>query len=344
MLVGGSTPADGISKTPGGSGLPTMQQLAANVLFAEALHRATTAIAPLNAEGNRVPIFWVHSVTGRGTDPLDLARQLGPDQPFYSLRVPSKKRDAALATSVDGLARFYVDEIAKFQPVGPMIIGGWSAGVVVALEMAQQLQTAGRDVRHLVAVDFAPLNSSIRINPLLELMWRTNNWLRKEGDAYPSFRRLRRRFRQKMLEITRLANLTTHPMDDLVASLGCSRAEGAFVRTLHDKIESYVPRPYGGSVLFYFAAENSGRQAIGSSNGHASRMARAPLAFVGRLIMSKHASHMVRVWTAIANRLAISKIAGSHSSLMKGDAVVALAQHMRADLERPQSHAQHHRR
>jgi thioesterase domain-containing protein len=301
------------SKVPDHASPTDMQQLAANVVFAEALHRADTVIAPLNTEGDKVPIFWVHSVTGQGTDPIPLARNLGPDQPFYSIRAPSIKRDMALAASVEDMARFYVAEIDRFQPAGPLIIGGWSAGVVVALEMAQQLQIAGREVRHLVAVDFAPLNSRIRINPVAAFARRATNWLYTESKAQRSYRQLGRRIWQQMLESTRQA-LRTHPLDDLVSSRGYSEAESAFVRTLHDKVDAYVPAPYAGSVLFYCAVDGDGGAAMNNRN--------------------MRANHMIRVWQSIAGRVTVSKIDADHISLIKGPAVADLARPMQADLGR----------
>ncbi|HXF13598.1 MAG TPA: porin, partial [Terriglobales bacterium] len=56
-----------------------------------------------------------------------------------------------------------------FQPEGPYLLGGWSVGSTIALEMARQLQIADREVELLVALDGAPFNTNSgtsRWNPL----------------------------------------------------------------------------------------------------------------------------------------------------------------------------------
>jgi len=300
------------SKEPESASPTHMQQLAANVFFAEALRRANTVIAPLNTAGGKIPIFWVHSVTGHGTDPIALAKYLGPDQPLYTIRAPTERRNPALAASVEHIARIYVNEIEKFQPTGPMIIGGWSVGVVLALEMAQQLQAAGRDVRHLVVVDFAPLNSSVRLNRIVDLARRAANWLYQESRAQRSYRLLGRRIWQQMRETTRQA-LRSHPLDDLVTTQRYSDAESAFIKTLHDQVDAYVPAPYNGSVLFYSAVQGDGWDPMSNRN--------------------MRTNHMIRIWQTVAARLRVSKIDGNHVSLIKGEAVAELARRMREDLE-----------
>jgi thioesterase domain-containing protein len=116
-----------------------------------------------------------------------------------------------------------------------------------------------------------------------------------------------------MRESTRQA-LRTHPLDDLVSSRGYSEAESAFVRTLHDKVDAYVPAPYAGSVLFYCAVDGDGDGAMNNRN--------------------MHANHMIRVWRSLTGRLTVSKIDADHISLIKGPAVADLARPMRADLDR----------
>src|SRR5438445_12521114 len=71
------------------------------------------------------------------------------------------------------MARDYVAELLAFQPQGPYFLGGWSAGVSLAFEMAQQLQGLGHTVGLLVAIDCAPYNTGgegSRWNPLYH--WR----------------------------------------------------------------------------------------------------------------------------------------------------------------------------
>ena len=137
-----------------------MRQLASNVLWAETLGKARRVIAPFNDQGYATPFYCVHSLSGKATDYGALARMMGPGQPFYGVQVPMANRNATFGdvgpVSVTAIARHYVDAITAHQPEGALALGGWSVGAVLALEIAQQFRSAGREVRLLVAFDLAP--------------------------------------------------------------------------------------------------------------------------------------------------------------------------------------------
>ena len=55
--------------------------------------------------------------------------------------------------TVAAMARAYLEELVAFYPEGPVYLGGWSFGGVVAMEMAQLLQQKGRVVDALVMIE-----------------------------------------------------------------------------------------------------------------------------------------------------------------------------------------------
>jgi len=67
---------------------------------------------------------------------LDLARHLGPDQPFYGLRAAGLDGEREPRTRIEDMAAAYVAAIREAQPAGPYRIGGWSMGGVVAWEIS----------------------------------------------------------------------------------------------------------------------------------------------------------------------------------------------------------------
>ena len=89
----------------------------------------------------------------------DLARHLGPDQPFYALQPQGLDGKRECLTSIPEMAERYIQEIKRVQPEGPYRIGGYSFGGLVAYEMAQQLEAQGRGggiagvVRHVSRED-----------------------------------------------------------------------------------------------------------------------------------------------------------------------------------------------
>lgn len=54
------------------------------------------------------------------------------------------------------MAGEYVAAIREIQPSEPYLLGGWSAGGLVALEMAQQLRSRGDSIRLLALLDTSP--------------------------------------------------------------------------------------------------------------------------------------------------------------------------------------------
>ncbi len=82
----------------------------------------------------------------------DLARRLGPDQPFYGLQVPDREGEHFL-TTIEEMAEHYVEALLEVQPEGPYRLGGWSMGGLIAFEMARQLSEQHQRVERLVLID-----------------------------------------------------------------------------------------------------------------------------------------------------------------------------------------------
>lgn len=70
-------------------------------------------------------------------------------------------------TTVQEIAADYVEQLQCAWPEGPVHLGGWSAGAVLAYEMAVLLRRAGRDVLGVAMVD--PFNDWDRQRPLHDL-------------------------------------------------------------------------------------------------------------------------------------------------------------------------------
>ncbi|KAK0728742.1 hypothetical protein B0T26DRAFT_768494 [Lasiosphaeria miniovina] len=76
----------------------------------------------------------------------------GIDSPF--LRCPSRLLAAKGSTGgIEGVASLIVDALVKAQATGPFLIGGYSAGCLVAFEVSRQLAARGRAVDGLLLLD-----------------------------------------------------------------------------------------------------------------------------------------------------------------------------------------------
>jgi pyochelin synthetase len=132
----------------------TVEHLAA-VLREEARSTESLLVA-VQPRGDRPPFFCVHPIGGNVVCYAELARWLGPDQPFHALRARGLYREQEPFARIEPMAERYIQEIRAVQPEGPYHLGGWSMGGLVAFEMAQQLHREGQLVALLALFDVEP--------------------------------------------------------------------------------------------------------------------------------------------------------------------------------------------
>jgi amino acid adenylation domain-containing protein len=133
---------------------PTVRRLAA-LLDGAPGRPAWSPLVPIHPAGDRVPLFFVHPIGGQVLCYAELARALGPDQPFYGLQAPDLTAVGDAETTLEEMAASYVEAIRGVWPSGPYLLGGWSFGGLVAFEMAQQLASAGEKVPLVAILDTA---------------------------------------------------------------------------------------------------------------------------------------------------------------------------------------------
>jgi thioesterase domain-containing protein len=110
------------------------------------------------------------------------ARLLGPDQPCYGVKAIGVDGVRATPERIEEIAAEYVAEIVAARPEGPCVLGGYSIGAVIALEVALQLRARGRDVPLLITFDAAapgymdfPILKRARLH-LMNLFVRGGGW------------------------------------------------------------------------------------------------------------------------------------------------------------------------
>ncbi len=110
---------------------------------------ARSQVVELQGAGARPPLVCVHPLGGMIFCYEELARCLGPEQPFYGVPAPREGDRGDLRE----MASEYVDALQAVRPQGPYVLGGWSFGGVVAFEMAQQLCRQGIEVPLVVLLE-----------------------------------------------------------------------------------------------------------------------------------------------------------------------------------------------
>jgi thioesterase domain-containing protein/acyl carrier protein len=143
---------------------PTVAQLA-EVLRKEGWTAPWSSLVAIRAEGQakghnetgKRPLFCVHAVGGNVLEYHDLARHLGPDQPFYAFQSVGLDGKQTPLKSIGEMASHYLKEMREVQPAGPYLLGGHSLGGMIAFEMACQLRGQGEEVDLLALFDAYPL-------------------------------------------------------------------------------------------------------------------------------------------------------------------------------------------
>jgi amino acid adenylation domain-containing protein len=138
---------------------PTVEQLA--TLLRRGEPGPWSPLVPIQPRGSRRPFFCVHPVGGNVLCYAELARQLGPDRPFYGLQSQGLvSASPPPLERIEEMAALYVEAVRTVQPEGPYLLGGWSLGGVVAFEMARQLEQRGERVEVLALIDPSPATVS----------------------------------------------------------------------------------------------------------------------------------------------------------------------------------------
>lgn len=115
-------------------------------------------LAPLSGQGTRPPIFFVHGLHGGIVFLRELVAALGQDQPCYAFEADGRFEGTLDVTGIEDLAAAYVDMMRGVRPDGPYFLCGYSAGGLIAFEIARQLAEAGLEVSFLGLIDtYAPV-------------------------------------------------------------------------------------------------------------------------------------------------------------------------------------------
>jgi thioesterase domain-containing protein len=118
---------------------------------ATARPESSVAVKP---DGARTPLFLVPAVSGSPYPYLPLRGLVHPEQPVESFEARGLSADEEPMTTIPAIAAAHV-RAARRRWAGPYLLGGWSFGAAVALEMAHQLDSAGSQVRRLILIDGA---------------------------------------------------------------------------------------------------------------------------------------------------------------------------------------------
>jgi thioesterase domain-containing protein len=202
----------------------------------------------------------VHPVGGNVLCYVDLARRLGPDQPFYGLQHPGLYDDRRPFTRIQAMAAHYIDALRTLQPEGPYLLGGWSMGALAAFEMAAQLRAQGESVAVLALLDppapIAPDRADYQADGATLLARFARDYGLALEDAALSWEHFRQLGPDAQLSYllaqARAANLVTSAVD--LKQLG--RHLRVFLANDRAR-RRYTPQHYAGRITLIRAAERA---------------------------------------------------------------------------------------
>jgi thioesterase domain-containing protein len=134
---------------------PTIESQARSIEDHELEVGAT--IVAVEAQGEKPPFFCISPTVIDVMTYIELSKHMGKDQPFYALYSPILGQWRTGANQRKAIALQFIEKIREISPQGPYLIGGYSAGGIVALEVAQEMERMSLDVALLVLFDtFGP--------------------------------------------------------------------------------------------------------------------------------------------------------------------------------------------
>jgi amino acid adenylation domain-containing protein len=126
-------------------------------------NNSTDCIVPMQSGANKMPLFCVHPMGGGILCYHELARHLGQEYTVYGIRAVGLLGKAPL-NSIEKIAQHYLSQLLEIQTDGPFFLVGWSAGGLIALEMAHQLRKRHDKIGLLGLIDtFPPKQSTSRL-------------------------------------------------------------------------------------------------------------------------------------------------------------------------------------
>lgn len=112
------------------------------------------SLVPIKPSGDKDPLYIIH---GAGLDVMvfnNIARYVDTNQPVYGVKAKGKDGDDEALDVIEEMAAFYISEIIQQNPDGPYALVGFSAGSVIAFEMAKQLMAMNRKVKIVGIIDY----------------------------------------------------------------------------------------------------------------------------------------------------------------------------------------------
>jgi thioesterase domain-containing protein len=267
--------------------------------------KVTSSLLRIQPRGRRPPFFCIHTALGFAFHYARVARHLGTDQPFYGVQAPGLEQDVEPLSDPREMASHYLEIIAEIEPNGPYLLGGSSLGGLVAFEMAQQLQSQGKEVALLALFDIAanpadrPTIAELdKVDDAELLAFLLSDYLTLSAE------RLRQMTTdQQLLYVLEQAKST----DIFPAGFGLKQLQRLLkvYKATNKGWVTYVAEPYEGKVTLFRAAGETGHRGADRLMG----------------------------WGELATKVELHKVPGDHISMLREPQVRVFARRLAACID-----------
>ncbi|MFL5357439.1 amino acid adenylation domain-containing protein [Archangium sp.] len=227
---------------------PTVAQLAEHLGEADTTARWSPCVLLQRGQPDRAPLFLVHPANGRVLGYARTVRHLARLQPVYGLQAIGLDEGQRPLERIEDMVSLYLEGLREVRPHGPYLLGGFSAGVPIAFELARRLEESGEEVALLVDLDgSAPQLVSKEVAPetaeteLLDV-W-INQYREERGEApIPGLRETLSRLSPEEQQAAVLAEMKRVNVAPASATVSTVRALIATSAALANAFARYEPR------------------------------------------------------------------------------------------------------
>ena len=137
---------------------PTIEAICRSLTASSVSETSSRPILSFNACAGRPQLILFPDVHGASMSLRDFPALFGPDQPVHLAQpIGGEPFYKLSARTIEGIADVYEDVVADIGSAGPIILGGFSFGTLVAFELSARLRHRGRDVPLMISLDgYAP--------------------------------------------------------------------------------------------------------------------------------------------------------------------------------------------
>jgi thioesterase domain-containing protein len=290
---------------------PTVQELAC-ILKQGGAGISESPLVEIRRGVSRPPFFCVHPVGGNVFCYYELANSLDPALPFYALQASGIENGQRPSRSVEEMAAGYIKAIRARQSHGPYLLGGWSAGGVLAYEMARQLRSCGEKIALVALIDsWAPPREGCRDFD--------------EADLATAF----------LLDFLRISGIDTSMSKEQFASHFRSLKQEGQSEYLFNELRVRDVLPAGTDLRQLQRLMDTFKA------NHVALAGYRPRDYHGRVVLFRaeleqnDCSDPLRGWGRLSRRFEIQSVPGDHYSILARPQIAALAANIQRYIDEP---------